>query len=97
MYQITVFRYLSSHPRSRVLDVTQRSVLGERCVTSKKRLRGRLVFELSGKFITKFRSKAESKGEFNLPTSTAVLSDGRIAVSEFSNNHIKIFEWIDSL
>lgn len=30
--------------RSRYLDVTQRSpnVLGERCVTSKKRLRGRL-------------------------------------------------------
>ena len=46
---ITARKRLDSLPRSRFLDVTQRSpkrtapLLGERCVTSKKRLRGRLV------------------------------------------------------
>ena len=46
------------------------------------------VFELSGKFVTKFGSK----GEFNVPVSSAVLSDGRIAVSDFQNHRIQIFE-----
>ena len=50
------------------------------------------VFELSGKFLTKFGSKGKSKGEFNRPVSTAVLSDGRITVSDFGNNRIHIFE-----
>ena len=50
------------------------------------------VFELSGKFVTKFGSKGEKKGEFNVPISTAVLSDGRIVVSDFYNHRIQIFE-----
>ena len=39
-----------------------------------------LVFELSGKFVTKFGSKGNKEGEFNTVISTAVLSDGRIPV-----------------
>jgi len=50
------------------------------------------VFELSGKFITKFGTKGSGIGEFNEPLSIAVLSDGRIAVSEFGNHRIQIFE-----
>ena len=50
------------------------------------------VFELSGKFVTKFGRQGSGKGEFNLRLSTAVLSDGRIVASDFANNHIQIFE-----
>ena len=50
------------------------------------------VFELSGKFITKFGSKGESVGELTHPVSMAVLSDGRIVVSDFKNHRIQIFE-----
>ena len=50
------------------------------------------VFDLSGKFITKFGSKGKNKGEFYVPASLAVLSDGRIVVSDFGNNRIPIFE-----
>ena len=45
------------------------------------------VFELSGKFGTK-----DSKtGEFNIPVSTAVLSDGKIVVADFKNHRFQIF------
>ena len=37
-------------------------------------------------------SFVKSKGEFNLPISSAVLSDGRIVVSDFYNHRIQIFE-----
>lgn len=50
------------------------------------------VFELSGKFVTKLGSKGNCEGEFILPLSTAVLSDGRIVVSDFLNHCIQIFE-----
>ena len=50
------------------------------------------VFELSGKFVTKFGSKGVEKGEFSFPYSTAVLSDGRVVVSDFGNHRIQIFE-----
>ena len=50
------------------------------------------VFELSGKFITKFGSQGVSKGEFDTPIATEVLSDGRIVVYDFNNHRIQIFE-----
>ena len=45
------------------------------------------VLELDGKFITKF--KLMSGG---LPTSTAVLSDGTIVVSDYSDSRIQIIK-----
>ena len=45
------------------------------------------VLELNGKFITKF--KLMSGG---LPTSTAVLSDGTIVVSSYSDSRIQIIK-----
>ena len=51
------------------------------------------VFELGGKFVTKFGTKGRRKGEFNSgPVSTACLSDGRIVATDFGNNRIQIFE-----
>ena len=50
------------------------------------------VFELSGKFITKFGKQGSGPGEFNNPTSTAILSDGRIVVADWLNCRIKIYE-----
>ena len=50
------------------------------------------VFELSGKFITRFGRSGSKIGEFVGPTSTAVLTDGRIVVCDFCNNRIQIFE-----
>ena len=62
------------------------------CETSNLRV---LVFELSGKFVTKFGSKGNKEGEFNTVISTAVLSDGRIpavVVSDYLTHCIHIFE-----
>ena len=50
------------------------------------------VFELSGKFVTKFGSEGSGRGELKNPFSTAILSDGRIVVCEFNNNRIQVFE-----
>ena len=45
------------------------------------------VLELNGKFITKFKLKSGG-----LPMSTAVLSDGRIVVSDFRDSRIQIIK-----
>ena len=51
------------------------------------------VFELSGKFVTKFGTRGRGIGEFtNGPMSIAILSDGRIVATDFGNNRIQIFE-----
>ena len=49
------------------------------------------VFEVRGKFVTKFGSYGSGKGKFNGPVSAAVLSDGKIVVSDFLNHRIQIF------
>ena len=50
------------------------------------------VFELSGKFVTKFGKYGRGPGEFNKPTSIAVLSDGRIVVADWLSSRIQIFK-----
>ena len=50
------------------------------------------VFQLNGKFVGKFGTKGSNLGEFNSPSSVAVLSNGRIATCEWNNNHIQILE-----
>ena len=50
------------------------------------------VFELSGKFVTKFGTEGSGIGELNAPISTAVLNDGRIVVTDLENHRIQIFE-----
>ena len=50
------------------------------------------VFELSGKFVTKFGKKGSERGELNNPVSTAVLSDGKIVVSDLGNHRIQMFQ-----
>ena len=50
------------------------------------------LFELNGKFVTKFGTKGGQGGEFKLPSSTAVLNDGKIVVSDHYNHLILIFE-----
>ena len=52
------------------------------------------VFDLNGKFVTKFGSEGSGRGEFNYPVSTACLSDGRIVVSDNNNHRIQIFDQI---
>ena len=47
------------------------------------------VFDLSGKFVAKFGTKGSGMGEFDVP---AVLSDGKIVVTDLPNNRIQIFE-----
>ena len=49
------------------------------------------VFELSGKFVTKFGSEGIEGGEFKFPVSTANLSDGRIVVCDKNNDRIQVF------
>ena len=50
------------------------------------------VFDLSRKFVTKFGRKGSGMGEFNTPVSAAVLSDGKIVVSDFFNHRVQLFE-----
>ena len=50
------------------------------------------VFDLSGKFVAKFGTKGSGMGEFNQPALPAVLSDGKIVVSDLNNSRIQIFE-----
>ena len=50
------------------------------------------VFELSGKFVAKFGTKGSGMGALNAPVSVAVLSDGKIVVSDFGNSRIQIVE-----
>ena len=50
------------------------------------------LFELSGKFVTKFGSEGNGRGELNNPISTAILSDGRIVVCDYNNDRIQVFE-----
>ena len=50
------------------------------------------VFKLSGNFSTKFGTKESGIGKFDLPLSAAVLSDGRIVVSDIGNHRVQIFE-----
>ena len=50
------------------------------------------MFKLSGKFVTMFGTKGRGRGKFQNPFSTAVLSDGRIVVSDHDNGTIQIFE-----
>ena len=59
--QVSFGLFTEAHPRSRFLDVTQRSLkrAGERCVTSKKRLRGRLRYK------TLLRSRVTLNKEVN--------------------------------
>ena len=50
------------------------------------------VFDLSGKFVAKFGKQGGGMGEFNTLISAAVLSDGKIVVSDFFNHRIQLFE-----
>lgn len=50
------------------------------------------VFKLNGKFVAQFGTEGIKVGEFNIPSSVAVLSDGRIVVSDYYNDRIQIFE-----
>ena len=52
------------------------------------------VFELNGKlkFVGKFKTKGSNLEEFKMQTSVAVLTNGRIVVSDSFNNCIQLFE-----
>ena len=50
------------------------------------------VFELNGKFVGKFGTRSSNLGEFKGLTSVAVLSNGRIVVTDSLNHRIQIFE-----
>ena len=52
------------------------------------------VFELSGKFVTKFGSEGSERGEFKRPVSTANLSDGKIVVCDMDNHRMQVFDKI---
>ena len=50
------------------------------------------VFKLTGEFITKFGAYGTEKGKLNTPISTALLSDGRVIVTELGNHRVQVFE-----
>ena len=50
------------------------------------------VFQLNGKFVGKFGTGGSNLGEFSSPMSLAVLSNGRIVVSESHNHRIQILK-----
>lgn len=51
------------------------------------------MLELNGRFITSIgQHRGRELGEFDGPMSVAVLTDGRIAVSDLRNHRIQIME-----
>ena len=50
------------------------------------------VFEVNGKFLGKFGSEGNKIGQLRRPISTAVLSNGRIVVTDSHNHRVQIFE-----
>ena len=50
------------------------------------------MFEVKGKFIGKFVSEGKKIGQFTGPSSSAVLSEGRIVVTDFHNHRVQIFD-----
>ena len=50
------------------------------------------ILELNGKFIANFELMSNGIEEYLGPVSTAVLSDGRIVVSNFCNDCIQLIE-----
>ena len=50
------------------------------------------VFELNGKFLSKFGKKGANLGEFSNPISLAVLSNGQIVVCDAFNRRMQILE-----
>ena len=50
------------------------------------------VFKITGEFITKFGAPGGAKGKLFIPTSTAILSNGKIIVAEFGNARVQVFE-----
>ena len=59
------------------------------CDTNNHRIQ---VFEVNGKFLGKFGSEGDKIGQLCRPTSTAVLSDGMIIVTDYDNHRVQIFE-----
>ena len=51
------------------------------------------VFELSGKFVTKFGSEGSESGEFRNPVCIANIGDGRIVVCDTNNSRIQLFDY----
>ena len=50
------------------------------------------MFELSGRFLAEFGTPGSRIGEFDEPSSLAVLGDGRIVVTEWRNDRIQVFK-----
>ena len=50
------------------------------------------VFEVNGNFIKKFGAGGNKIGQLNGPCSAAVLSDGRIVVTDYYIHRVQIFE-----
>ena len=50
------------------------------------------VFKLNGVFLTKFGASGKEEGKFNKPISTAILSDGRVIVTDRDNHRVQVFE-----
>ena len=50
------------------------------------------MFKLNGEFVTKFGASGEEEGNFNMPISTAILSDGRVIVTDLDNHRVQVFE-----
>jgi len=51
-----------------------------------------VVFDFLGKFKKTFGSRGQGPGEFNRPTGLSILEDSRIAVADYENLRIQIFD-----
>ncbi len=51
-----------------------------------------LVFDLQGRFVQAIGRQGKGPGEFSRPTGLCVLADGGIAVADYDNNRIQVFD-----
>jgi DNA-binding beta-propeller fold protein YncE len=68
------------------------ALLGDRLWVTDSQRHQVVLYDLGGKFISKFGRRGSGPGEFNFPTHVNVDAAGRIYVTDSLNNRIQVFD-----
>jgi DNA-binding beta-propeller fold protein YncE len=68
------------------------ALLGDRLLVTDSQRHQVVLYDLGGKFISKFGRRGSGPGEFNFPTHVNVDAAGRIYVTDSLNNRIQVFD-----
>jgi DNA-binding beta-propeller fold protein YncE len=68
------------------------ALLGDRLLVTDSQRHQVVLYDLGGKFISKFGRRGSGPGEFNFPTHVNVDAAGRVYVTDSLNNRIQVFD-----